>query len=84
VDKFEEAKVAIPNQINNNTQDCKFVADPPLGIIMFVSNPHDDVHHERPEGAAKDAEGTAADPSTATISSMDSVEVSPLLDPEAP
>mmetsp|Transcript_2495 Transcript_2495/g.5594 ORF Transcript_2495/g.5594 Transcript_2495/m.5594 type:complete len:282 (+) Transcript_2495:581-1426(+) len=44
---LEESEVTIPNQINNNTQYHKLDADPPLGVIVLLSDPHHDVNHEK-------------------------------------
>mmetsp|Transcript_9511 Transcript_9511/g.23677 ORF Transcript_9511/g.23677 Transcript_9511/m.23677 type:complete len:200 (-) Transcript_9511:515-1114(-) len=47
MDQLEKPEVTVPNQENEHTEDSKLDSDPPFGVILFVFEPHDDVHHEK-------------------------------------
>ena len=46
MDQLEEAKVAVPNKENNQSQNTHFDSDPPLGMVLFMSNPHCCIDHK--------------------------------------
>ena len=53
MEEFEEAEITVPYQENKQAQSCQFDANPPLGMILLISDSHGHIHHQEIVGMQK-------------------------------